>query len=126
MLDNVRVGRGVQSRNQGILCTSPTPCPAQCKKLNKSSFAITPHFFHFKQMLKIQALEAGFNVPNCEVSFPWGKWFGAVITLFMRHKLMSLILKHNVTSFSQHFNIRLEKKKYEGPILIGVLYLPIF
>ena len=28
----------------------PTPCPVPCKKMNKSSFAIIPHFFHLKKI----------------------------------------------------------------------------
>ena len=99
-MDNVRVGR-VQSRNQRILCTSPT--------LSQKPFFQNSTISKFAfENVEYHAGTAGYNVPNCEVSFPQGKWFRAVITLFMRHNLMSLILKHNVTSFSQPF----QKKTY--------------
>ena len=62
VLDNVRVV-GVQRRNHEILCTSPTSVAAK---------------------EQVPRGIRGCNVPNCEVSFPRGKWFGAVITLFMR------------------------------------------
>ena len=75
-----------------------TPCLIQ----KVTHFLLKLH--HINSLLKMLdiLLEAGYIMfQTVKYPFLGGKWFGAVITLFMRHNLMSLILKHNVTSFSQ-------------------------
>ena len=77
-----------------------TPCLIQ----KVTHFLLKLH--HINSLLKMLdiLLEAGYIMfQTVKYPFLGGKWFGAVITLFMRHNLMSLILKHDVTSFSQQF-----------------------